>query len=258
MITAAMMRHGMEAIFNPFFMGVALFVCLLLWLCLRGDSFMLRVGFFVVLAGLLLLSTAWFPRMMINKVENQYAVITDINPAIHWVVVFSGGQMIKVNAQAPANQLLNEVSIKRLVEAVRLYHHLPHAKLILSGGSAFGDTISEASRLATVVSWFGISADDVLVEGQSVNTADEAIAIKRWVKKEPFYLVTSAIHLPRAMALCRKQGLNPIAAPSDYPYTQQTGWQKDMMPDARNIVHVNTAWHELLGWIWGVASSRTK
>lgn len=252
MMTAAMMRHGIEAIFNPFFIGVAFFICLLLWLCMRGDNLMLRVGFFIVLGGLLLLSTVWFPRMMINKLGQQYEAVTNINPAVHWVVVFSGGQMVNVNVQAPANQLLNEVSIKRLVEGVRLYRYLPNAKLILSGGSAFGDPTSEASRLATVVSWFGISADDVLVENQSVNTADEAVAIKRWVKQEPFYLVTSAMHLPRAMALCRKQGLNPIAAPSDFPYAQHTGWLRDMIPDAKNIVHVNTAWHEVLGWIWGV------
>lgn len=250
MITAAMIRHGFEAVFNPFFIGITLLACLVVWLCLRGDSLMLRVGFFIFLGGLLLFSTAWFPRMMINKLENQYSVITNINPVIHWVVVFSGGQM--TNVKAPANHLLNDVSIKRLVEGVRLYRNLPKSTLVLSGGSAFGETKSEASRLAILTNWFGIPQEDVVLERKSVNTADEAVAIKQWVHQDPFYLVTSAIHLPRAMALCRKQGLNPIAAPADYPYDQKNGWQKDMVPDARNIVYTCTAWHEMFGWIWGV------
>ena len=33
---------------------------------------------------------------------------------------------------------------------------------------------------------------------------------------EPVALVTSAWHLPRAMALCRVQGLDVLACPTDY------------------------------------------
>ncbi len=38
-MTAAMCRHALEAIFNPFFIGLALFTFLLVWLCATSGSF---------------------------------------------------------------------------------------------------------------------------------------------------------------------------------------------------------------------------
>ena len=251
---AAMCRHAMEAIFNPFSIGLVLFAFLLFWLCCYGDSRLLRAGLFIVLIGFLLFSTAWLPQILIKRLENQYPVITKTDPNVHWVVVFGGGQLSQVHA--PANHLLNDVSIKRLVEGVRLYRLLPETKLIVSGGGEVDEIQSEAAHAAILASWFGIPREHVVVESRSINTADEAIAIKQWVHQEPFYLVTSSLHMPRSMALCRKQALNPIAAPSDYPYDEKRGWRHYMVPQPINLVYASVAWHEMLGWAWGVVTRK--
>lgn len=249
-----MIRHLLESILNPYFIGFSLFFILLVCLCIYGDSRALRIGFFVVLMGFLMLSTRTIPSFIIKHWSSQYPVVTAVNPSIHWVVVFGGGQMRGV--KAPANHLLSATSIKRLVEGVRLYRQLPAAQLILSGGGEVDARNSEAVHAGELAAWFGIPQKHVLLESKSINTADEAVAIQSLVHDAPFYLVTSSLHMPRAMALCRKQGLNPIAAPSDYPYEQSIDWQRDWIPHPIYWVYTNLAWHEMFGWIWGRLRSK--
>lgn len=249
MDASAIIRHVLESIFNPYALGFLLLVVLFACLCIYGDSRALRVGFFVILLGFLLLSTRMIPSALIKYWSSDYPVITQVDPAIHWVVVLGGGQIRGVSA--PANHLLNAASIKRLVEGVRLYRQLPSATLLLSGGGDMDEQKTEAFHAGSLAAWFGISPEHVILETQSINTADEAVAIKPWVKHAPFYLVTSSLHMRRAMALCQKQGLNPIAAPSDYPYDRVIDWQRDWLPHPFYFVYTNVAWHELLGWIWG-------
>ena len=250
----AMIRHALEAVFNPYFIGFSLFATLLACLCLWGDSRALRVGFFVVLIGFVLLSTGMLPNAMMQYWGSEYPVVTQANPAIHWVVVFGGGQRKGVNE--PANHLLSTASIKRLVEGVRLYRQLPSATLLLSGGGDLDEQNTEAGHSGVLALWFGIPSDHVVLETQSINTADEAVAIKRWVKQAPFYLVTSSLHMPRAMALCQKQGLKPIAAPADDANDSAIDWSRDWIPHPIHFVAVNRVWHELVGWAWGRISGR--
>ena len=247
---AAMFRHVMEAVFNPFNIGLAVFIFLVVWLCLYGDSRMIRVGLFTLLIGVLLLSTGWLPHFITDRMRRHYAVVNTVNPEIHWIVIFGGGQLVHVNA--PVNYLLNKTTTQRLLEGLRLYRQLAESKLILSGGGEADETESEAAHMATLATWFAIPSRDLVLESTSINTADEAVAIKQWVHQAPFYLVTSAIHMPRAMALCQKQGLNPVPAPSDYPYQEGANWRKNWVPHPVNLLNITVAWHEILGWAWGV------
>ena len=250
-VTAAVFRHAIEAIANPFFFWVLLLMMTFLWFFLQNKGRKTRcalVGIFLLFG---LLSTAWLPRSLIHHLGRQYAVVEHPDPSLHWVVVLGGGQRASINA--PANHLLSNPSLRRLIEGVRLYHELPEAKLIVSGGSErMGAMLSESVRMRELTRWFSIPETDVLLENTSVNTADEVMAIKSMVHQDAFYLVTSSIHMPRAMALCQKQGLNPIAAPADYPYDDDDGWQKDLIPNPYNLFIMNVAWHEFLGRAWGV------
>lgn len=243
-------RHFVEAIFNPFFIIVlVLIVCT--WLLFRKKEHpVVRVGMVLVLMGLFLCSTGWLPRFLTQQLENQYPVVTKVDSAVHWIVVLGGGQAQYIHS--PVNNLLYSASIRRLLEGVRLYRQLPDAKLLLSGGE-YGGKTAEALRLATLTSWFAIPMNDVILESGSINTEEQARAIKKWLNHAPFYLVTSAIHMPRAIALCRAQGLQPIAAPTDFTYYwYDERWHKMYVPNPNNLVYLTIAWHEILGrtWAW--------
>ena len=238
-------RHLIEALFNPFFITLLLLAVSLLMLFVRGDSRLVRGGLLLSLLSFILFSTRWFPDTLTTVFEHQYAVVNQANPAISWIVVLGGGHEDRINL--PANDELFAASITRLVEGVRLYRQMPKAKLVLSGGSGYVGNTSEAAYLAILASWFAIPSSDLVLELDSVNTADEAVFIKKIVHEESFYLVTSAYHMRRAMALCLKQGLHPVAAPTDFSVNHSA---IAYIPDPRNLVHTNTVWHEMLGLIW--------
>lgn len=254
-MTAAAFRYFFEAILNPFFLGFLLLTLSIVWVLLHGDGRMARSCLLFSFAGFLLLSTGWLPSVLTAVLEKQYSIVMRVDPSIHWIVVLGGGHNGE-RVEVPANELLSAVSIERLVEGVRLYRKLPYAKLLMSGGAMRPkEKTSEAAYLANVVSWFDIPRNNVVLEDGSFNTADEAVAIKKIVRNEPFYLVTSAVHMPRSMALCHRQGLHPIAAPIDYlsRHISDGPWEDRYLPNARNLVRSNTAWHELLGLFWGRA-----
>jgi len=234
-------RHVLEALLNPFF----LLLLMLLWAVIVRPG---RFGMLIIFLFSLLISTGWLAKAWTQFLENKYTPVETIDPNVTWAVVLSGGQ-----TELPDNPFyaqLYSTSIKRLLEGVRLWRMNPQIHLLLSGGG-YGFEKAEAQRMRELADWFSIPATQISVEDQSINTADQAKAIKAWVKDQPFYLVTSAVHMPRAMALCEEQGLKPIAAPTDYTlYWNDERWQKLYLPNAQNIVFLTVAWHEILGMVW--------
>jgi uncharacterized SAM-binding protein YcdF (DUF218 family) len=244
----ALMRHVVEFLVNPFFICFFLMaLCtLLLWRQVR--PLFVRRAMLLVLLVLCVISTGWLPKYMTNKLESQYAVVSQVDREIHWIVVLSGGQSLA--AGFPANDLLSSASIKRLVEGVRLFRSLPEAKLLLSGGGSRGEQ-REALLLAELTKWFSIPEQQIVLETQSINTADQARELKAIVKQEPFYLVTSAVHMPRSIALCQREGLHPIAAPTDFTFFWSTDrWLKLLVPNSYNLTYFSIAMHEVLGRAW--------
>ena len=241
-------RHVIEALLNPFFLIVLLFTLCLILLWWKGEDRLVRYGFSLTFFLLLLVSMGWLPHKLTVKLENQYPAIAKVDPNIHWVVVFSGGQSDLKNMLP--NNLLNSATTKRLIEGVRLYRQLPEAKLLLSG-RGYGGEVPEAKRMSELASWFAIPAHKRVLETASLNTADQAKEIKKILHAEPFYLVTSAIHMPRSMLLCQAQGLHPIAAPTDYTlYWDDERWAKSYLPNPHNLFYLSIAMHELLGRVW--------
>ncbi len=242
-------KHFLEFIVNPFFLLVlALISCC--WLLKNNKKTNAVRSVLIALCGVLvLLSTGWLPRALTYSLEDAYPLVHDINPAIKWVVVLGGGHSERPNM--PANDLLAQASLKRLIEGVRLERELPHAQLVLSGG---GDSVafSEAHLMHQLTAWFAVPEHKIILEADSQNTAQQALALKAIVGDEPFYLVTSAVHMPRSMWLCEQQGLHPIAAPTDFTlFWQMSDHQaKLFIPNAYNIYYFNVAFHEWLGRLW--------
>lgn len=249
MMIESTLRLSLKAVLTPVCLVILLMTVSVFWLWMRGDGRGVRIALSGSLIGLVLVSTGWLPYHALYTLEHQYKVVETVNPDIHWVVVLGGGQY--EYTQGFANHVLKNPSMIRLLEGVRLYRQLPHAKLLLSGGSQLGHKDTEASRMAEIVSWFGISKSEVILENQSKNTMDEAIFIKPIVKRAPFYLVTSASHMKRAIALCKLQGLKPLPAPSNYTYQEEEGeFYKALVPNADNLVHSSAVFYETLGYMW--------
>ena len=109
----------------------------------------------------------------------------------------------------------------RLLAAAEAARHYPDAKLVFSGGS--GQLIrtkgTEADVARVILQQAGIVSSRVVFEDKSSNTWENIAFSRKLVSPiagERWLLVTSAFHLPRAMAVAQKAGWKMIAWPSDY------------------------------------------
>jgi uncharacterized SAM-binding protein YcdF (DUF218 family) len=137
-----------------------------------------------------------------------------------------------------------------VVEGVRLHKALPGSKLLLSGGGG-SDPVPEAEVMARIAVLLGVRPQDVRLEPDSLDTADQAEFIAKMLGKEKFILVTSAAHMPRSMALFRRRGLQPIPAPADFraPNTQSSDLTR-FFPGVGPLGQTQIAVHEYLGLAW--------
>jgi uncharacterized SAM-binding protein YcdF (DUF218 family) len=132
-----------------------------------------------------------------------------------FVAVLGGGHSVVPGWSA--NQLLSNSALARIIEGVRLIRMMPNARLIVSGpvdGKEGGPT--HASLLAEVAVSLGVAPDRIIEISNAHDTEQEAVQIRGVAGDAQVALVTSAWHMHRTAALCRRQGLDVIACPSDH------------------------------------------
>ena len=68
----------------------------------------------------------------------------------------------------------------------------------------------------------------------------------------PFYLVTSATHMPRSLGLFRHRGLRPVPAPTDF-LDNGIAWRAfdTWLPNAQALAVTTRSVHEWYGLLWG-------
>jgi len=246
----------LKKIVTPFFMPLSVILILLaagLAIIWKNKLKKRNNGKALLLLGTTLLVLAGygvFTDRLAASLENRYPPLHDLeaikkNHDPVFIAVLGGGSY--PDQQLPLSSQLAPDSLSRLVEGIRLYRRLPGAKLLLSGGAAFQD-VPEALTLAKTAILLGAREEDLVVEAKSLDTADQAREIAARVGKVPCILVTSAIHMPRSVALFRKHGLNPIPAPTNYLTVKQTRLAPGaFFPNATSLRRAEAAIHEYLG-----------
>ncbi len=195
----------------------------------------------------LLASNRGFSEILISQLENQYPpqhATTDIR----YIAILGGGHADNTNL--PWTTQLYESSQARLVEGVRLQRQNPRSVLICLGPQ--GDrSHSHAEVLAGAARELGVHPMNIEIESEVRDTFDEIQTIKRLAGNDSVALVTSAWHMPRAMGIAQKTGLNAIAAPTDYlsplEHTPAIYW---LQFGAEGLGQSSRACREALGLIW--------
>ena len=95
-----------------------------------------------------------------------------------------------------------------------------------------------------------MSAEDILQLAEPRDTEEESQQIAPIVGPHRFILVTSASHMPRAMGLFKRRGLQPIAAPTDYLAPRRRLELDDFVPDGYKLFKSQIAFYEYLGQAW--------
>jgi uncharacterized SAM-binding protein YcdF (DUF218 family) len=198
---------------------------------------------------LLLLSLPPVSGFLSNQLERQYPPVSTealSNEKIHWIVVLGGGH----NSSKPEGSQLSSSSLARVVEGIRIYRMKPGRKLLLSGGPVY-DRIPNAIAMKEEATMLGVREADVTVETKSWDTEEEARLLLPVLNQNEFFLVTSAVHMPRSMALFRQQKMKPIPAPTDYSFQSQNApLILRFVPNATSLQQSERALREYLGILW--------
>jgi uncharacterized SAM-binding protein YcdF (DUF218 family) len=145
---------------------------------------------------------------------------------------------------------LDEAGWERLHAGLRLWRDVG-GRILFAGGSAPDGSASEAGLMAEIAAGCGVPPSAILVDPRS-RTTYENLAISRELiaaHRGRVWLVTSAMHLPRALAVADKLGLRVEPYPCDHRAIQFRHWYA-WLPDAGGAMLLGDALHEVLGLVW--------
>lgn len=173
------------------------------------------LGLLLLCGGLLLGALGSGPgaRALLSPLESRFpALLSSPVQEVSWIVVLTGGE-----GWAEGRPITSDLSVSssaRLLEAVRVWRMLgERAKILFVGGVGQPGRRAEAPLVAQAAMAIGVPPEAVDWEAASRNTRENALAIRERLGAARFILVTSAFHMPRAVAACRALGLDPIPAP---------------------------------------------
>ncbi|MGB3289240.1 MAG: YdcF family protein [Burkholderiaceae bacterium] len=147
------------------------------------------------------------------------------------------------------------------VDTAALLYKARRAPLIILSGAALEGSTSEAQMMANALKQEGIPDSAMVLENRSFTTHENALYTTRELKERHIsevLLVTSALHMPRAMAVFKKQGIEAIASPSPPQIlvpndSRFSFWQPNMraLSASRSIVkeYVGLLVYWVRGWI---------
>jgi uncharacterized SAM-binding protein YcdF (DUF218 family) len=185
---------------------------------------------------------------LLLPLEERYAPVLDVatlSVVPRYVVVLGSGYHPR--PALPVTAALDATGVVRLTEGVRLYRQLPGVALIVSGGAPRGNgPIAHGYALAAIA--LGVPPVSIILVDTPLDTGMEIRAIHERVGDATVLLVTSAAHMPRAMALSRADGLHAIAAPTGNLVTPSVpGTIRVPGLSGAALIRSESAIHEYLG-----------
>ncbi|MDC0257366.1 YdcF family protein [Crocinitomicaceae bacterium] len=185
----------------------------------------------------------------------EYPGIKQTQLKQHDVAIVLGGM-------SEYNNDLDVLSIRRpgdrIFQAVTLYKKGKVKKILISGDSGhLGDRgLHEARQMKEILIGWDIPENDIITEEKSTNTHQNAqntckLLRRSYPEFKSFVLITSGIHMRRAMGCFQKEGLNVTPYSTDL-YTNQTRnfyWDQYLIPNVGNF----PIWQDLLKEMVGYA-----
>jgi uncharacterized SAM-binding protein YcdF (DUF218 family) len=143
----------------------------------------------------------------------------------------------------------------RIMQAITLYREGKIQKILISGGSGklIQNSVKESMVLKSLLEKTGIPSSDILTEDQSRNTYENAlyssVLLTELNLTGEHILITSGLHMKRALACFKKQGINVIPFSVDQASgTQEYTPDKLFIPSIEAMDKWNRLFHEWVGY----------
>jgi uncharacterized SAM-binding protein YcdF (DUF218 family) len=232
----------------------------LLLLCLLAGLFMLlrgrRRGELLIAfsaIGFLLLAVAPIGPAMLLGLEERFPRPATLPERIDGILVLGGA--VDPRLSLSYGETVFNSSVTRVLTGIALVRHHPEARLVLVGGE--GDLLpvgfSEAKATLGFVVEEGIPAARIVLEEQSRSTHENAVFAKQLIRpraSETWVLVTSAYHMPRAVASFRAADWQVIPYPVDYRVDPRIGLRPNfnLGDGLSSITLAGKEWAGLVGY----------
>ena len=216
-----------------------------------------RLGLVVIGLGVLVLwipSTPVVSDWMQGTLESRYPPApVDAAPNANAIVVLGGS----VGPPKPPRVYPDLTSASdRVWHAARLFQADKAPLIVASGGTLpwKHQQFREAEVMQRLLKSWGVPADSVLLESSSANTYENArftadLASKRGIDR--VLLVTSALHMRRALATFRSAGVNALPMATDYRVVDRRRTLLDLLPSANALAGSTAAIREYVGyWVY--------
>lgn len=179
---------------------------------------------------------------LMSPLEYEHPALHDIRayPNIEHIVVLTG--YAADDPQMPLTGRLNYSSGYRVMMALELQSQCRACDVIVSGSPTTAKVMGDA--LVNL----GLPRDRLLLETASLTTSQSAVNLKPMLS-EPFFLITSAGHMRRSLAVLEAQGMEPIPVPTDYQGPKDW-WNAELRPSPQSLFASDLAMHEYIGWLW--------
>ena len=198
-------------------------------------------------------STPVFARWTIASLERQFPARAMAETPEADVAIVLGGAL---GPPLPPRVELDLCgAADRVLHAARLYRAGKIKHILVSAGNVPWDqaTKPEAELIKELLVEWGVASEAIEVATSSRNTFENALEIERIWKSREFrsaLLVTSATHMPRAMAVFRRAGVPVVASTAgvlavDSDQADPFKW----LPDASALSMTTTAIREWMGFL---------
>jgi uncharacterized SAM-binding protein YcdF (DUF218 family) len=175
---------------------------------------LLGLGVVAVLVVMVLPIGAW----LTLPLETRFAAPAALPEQVDGIVVLGGGvteSLVPVLGGAQLNEAAD-----RLAALVILARRYPAARVVYSGGNAtLSGGAREADAVAALLVEMGIDTAGIVFEREARTTYENAVLTRTLMNPQPgetWLLVTSAMHMPRAVGAFRRQGWAPTPLPVDF------------------------------------------
>lgn len=182
---------------------------------------------------------------LVGAIESRVPASASCSAAPHTILVLAGGFDAEPE-DAADSEALTGVSLHRLLAGIALWKRTPGAQLVLAGGGPY--SIRETDVLVPLAEQLGVPATAIRRERDSRTTWENAEYLHALAPPLParVWLVSSAMHLPRALVAFDAFGFAPCPYASDREYTAFDGLGY-FLPQSSALRKSETAIHELLG-----------
>ena len=223
-----------------------------------------RLASWLVVTSIVLTAlVGWSPlgNILILPLEQRFPPWNSSHGKPDGLVVLGGAITPDVSAARGA-VALNEAA-ERVTAAAELARRYPNARIIYSGGSSavLADRIPEAPFAVQELESLGVAHDRITAEEQSRNTIENAVFSRLLAQPKPgerWLLITSAYHMPRAMAAFRAAGFAVEAYPVDWRTRGLIDAGRPFAALSEGLRRTDEAAHEWIGLLGYWLTGKTK